>query len=77
MKWVEYQPGAAVYRRGWTVGLRVKMDGGPDDGDRRAAVKTFRTAYPAVEIDRWEDYRYLYVRFRSRQDAALFKLATA
>lgn len=77
MKWAEYRPGAAVYRRGWTVGLRLKMDGGPDDRDRRDAVKTFRAAYPAVEIDKWEDYRNLYVRFRSRQDAALFKLAAA
>lgn len=77
MEWGEYQPGAAVFRRGWTVGLRTRMDGGPDDRDRRVAVKNFTTTYPNIEIDRWEGHRHLHVRFRSRRDAALFKLVTS
>jgi hypothetical protein len=76
MGWIEYRPGAAAFRRGWTVGLRKESEGAGDVPASANAVANFRGAYPTIEVEEWHDFRYFYVRFRSRQDAALFKLAT-
>lgn len=77
MPWVEYRPGAAAFRRGWTVGLRMQFDDAASLSVCSHAVVAFRSACPTIDVEEWHDFRYYYVRFRSRRDAALFKLAAA
>lgn len=74
MGWVEYRPGSAAFRRGWTVGLRKQLESAKGVLAYSDAVATFRGAYPTIEVEQWHDFRHFYVRFRSRQDAAMFKL---
>ncbi|MFT4954586.1 MAG: hypothetical protein ACI8U3_000957 [Brevundimonas sp.] len=77
MPWAEYRPGAAAFRRGWTVGLRHEYGGAGSVSACSQAVATFRSTCPAIDVEEWHDSRYFYVRFRYRSEAALFKLTTA